>query len=171
MCQCNQNVHLVVCPFFAFHMKETIFEAYSCSRYHISKWYGRALVPASTNKPKARLFENNQKSTSVLSGTRTRKGRAIRNPDGNLHYKSDSVFHCRRCNQLVTAFLNLQLIFLNESALHTQHIILFCAAEYANPCKYYCTQWFLLYVCCTVRFLNIKNVHSQAVAFLHRNWI
>jgi len=34
---------------FAFHMKETIFEACSCSRHHANKWYGRAIVPASTH--------------------------------------------------------------------------------------------------------------------------
>jgi len=127
----------------------------------INDMVGQLYQHPHTHKPKARLFENNQKSTSVSSGTHAKKGGAKRNPGSNLRHKSDTVFHCRRFNQLVTAFLNLQFIFLNEYALHSQRIILFCAAEYASPCKYYCTQWFLLYVCCTVRFLNIKNVHRK----------
>lgn len=154
MCQYNQNIHLILHPLVAFHMKETIFEACSCYRHSVSKWYGRALVPASTHKPRATLFENNQKWLSLLSGTDTKKGKAKRNPDTDLHHKSDTVFHCRRFNQLVTAFLNFKLIFVNESVMCTPDIILFCAAEYSIPCKYYCTQWFLLYVCCTVQFLS-----------------
>ena len=97
------------------------------------------MVPPSTHKPKERLFKNNQKATSVLTGTHSRKGRVKENSDSSLHHNSDSVFHCRRFNQLVTALLNFQLIFVNESALHTQHIILFCAAEYAGPFIYYST--------------------------------
>jgi hypothetical protein len=73
-------------------MKETIFEECSCSRHHVFKWYGRALAQASTQKPKARLFENNQKSTSMLCGTHTKKGRAKRNPDSNLHHKQIQYF-------------------------------------------------------------------------------
>jgi hypothetical protein len=146
MCQYNQNIRLIVCPLVTFHMKETIFEACSCSRHSVRKRYGRALVPASTHKPRARLFENNQKSLSVLSGTDTKKEKAKINPDTDLHHKSHTIFHCRRFNQIVIAFLNFKLIFVKESALCTQHIILFCAAEYFFPCKY-CTQLFLLYVC------------------------
>lgn len=156
MCQYNWNI----CTWMYAHLQNFIWKKPSLKyvRHHVSKWYDSALALTSTHKPKARLFEN-VKPPSCLEQIPKSEGEKY--PDTNLHHKSDTVFCCRRFSQLVTTFLDFHLIFVNESALHTQHIIPFCGAECASFYKCYCTEWFPLYICCKILFLNIKNVYRK----------